>query len=101
MLSQQGLQAIYASRGSCDGRGREAQKLGPERERTETGGRLGGKGAIVSHSHLAPFSRTGKMPVKRRVDFLVGWAGEPARARLINNGARYQVVGNRDFRACS
>ena len=64
-------------RGIGCGRGREAQKLGPERERTETGGRLGGKGAIVSHSHLAPFSRTGKMPVKRRVDFLVGWASCP------------------------
>jgi hypothetical protein len=43
-----------------------------------------------SNSHLAQFSRTGKMPVKRRVSFLVGWAGEPARERLINHGARCQ-----------
>ena len=64
-------------------------------------GETGGRCAIVSHSHLAPFSRTGKMPVPQRVDFLVGWAGKPARERLINNGARYPIVGNRDFRACS
>src|SRR4028119_2039942 len=66
---------------SCDGRGREVQRLGAEREGSgrwgETGGRLGAKGAIVSHSHLAPFSRTGKMPVPQRVDFLVGWASCP------------------------
>jgi hypothetical protein len=37
--------------------------------------------------HLAHFSRTGKMPVPQRVNFLVGWAGEPAHKRLIENGA--------------
>ena len=42
-------------------------------DRGETGGRC----AIVLHSHLAPFSRTGKMPVPQRVDFLVGWASCP------------------------
>ena len=84
-------------------------------------GGTAGRCAIVSHSHLAPFSRTGKMPVPQRVDFLVGWAScpnrqdacstksrfscgvgiLPARERLINNSARYSIVGNRDFRACS
>ena len=46
----------------------------------EDGGRQAGdRGgcAIVSHSHLAPFSRTGKMPVPQRVDVLVGWASCP------------------------
>ncbi len=61
-------------RGIGCGRGREAQKLVAERERRETGGDRGetrGK-RCVSDSHLAPFSRTGKMPVPQRVDFLVG-----------------------------
>ena len=40
-------------------------------------GGTAGRCAIVSHSHLAPFSRTGKMPVPQRVDFLVGWASCP------------------------
>jgi hypothetical protein len=51
-------------------RGREGRQRG---DSGETGGRC----AIVSHSHLAPFSRTGKMPVPQRVDFLVGWASCP------------------------
>ena len=34
---------------------------------------------------------TGKMPVPQRVDFLVGWAGEPAHKRLIENGATYKL----------
>ena len=49
---------------------------GREGKQGETGGRLGAKGP-VSDSHLAPFSRTGKMPVPQRVDFLVGWASCP------------------------
>jgi len=40
-------------------------------------GETAGRCAIVSHSYLAPFSRTGKMPVPQRVDFLVGWASCP------------------------
>jgi len=51
-------------------RGREGRQWG---DSGETAGRC----TIVSHSHLAPFSRTGKMPVPQRVDFLVGWASCP------------------------
>ena len=49
-------------------------------------------GQMGSNSHLAQFSRTGKMPVKRRVSFLVGWAGEPAHKRLIENGGTSQLL---------
>ncbi len=45
-------------------RGREGRQGG---DRGETRGKR-----CVSDSHLAPFSRTGKMPVPQRVDFLVG-----------------------------
>jgi hypothetical protein len=31
------------------------------------------------------------MPVPQRVDFLVGWAEEPAHKRLIENGAAYKL----------
>jgi len=31
------------------------------------------------------------MPVPQRVDFLVGWAGDPAHKRLIENGATYKL----------
>jgi hypothetical protein len=41
-------------------------------------------------SHLAPFSRTGKMPVKRRVNFLVEQAGKPVHKKLIENGTTSQ-----------
>jgi hypothetical protein len=32
------------------------------------------------------------MPVPQRLDFIVGWAGEPAPKRFIENGARYQLL---------
>ena len=32
------------------------------------------------------------MPVKRRVNFLVGWTGEPAPKRFIENGASCQLL---------
>jgi hypothetical protein len=32
------------------------------------------------------------MPVPQRVNFLVGWAGEPAPKRFIENGARCQLL---------
>jgi len=41
-------------------------------------------------SHLAPFSRTGKMPVPQRVNFLVEQAGKPVHKKLIENGATSQ-----------
>jgi len=32
------------------------------------------------------------MPVPQRVNFIVGWAGEPAPKRFIENGARCQLL---------
>jgi hypothetical protein len=40
--------------------------------------------------HIASFLTTRKMPVKRRVNFIVGWAGEPAIKRFVENATRYQ-----------
>jgi len=34
---------------------------------------------------------TGKMPVPQKVNFLVGWAGDPAHKRIIENGARCKI----------
>jgi len=43
---------------------------------------------IVGYSlHLAPFSRTGKMPVPQKINFLVEQAGKPVHKSLIENGA--------------
>jgi len=45
-----------------------------------------------NYSHLAPFSRTGKMPVKRRVNFIVEQAGKPVHKKLIEYGATSQII---------
>ncbi len=37
------------------------------------------------------------MSVPQRISFLVGWAGEPARRRLIENGARSQLLQTLTF----
>jgi hypothetical protein len=39
---------------------------------------------------MVQLSRTGKMPVPQRVDFLVERAEEPVHKKLINNGATSQ-----------
>ena len=41
--------------------------------------------------HLAHFSRTGKMPVPQRVNFLVEQAGKPVHKKLIENGATSRI----------
>ena len=45
---------------------------------------------ICKNSHLAPFSRTGKMPVKRENSLFVEQAGKPVHKKLIENGATSQ-----------
>ena len=43
------------------------------------------------------------MPVPQRVNFLVGWAGEPAHEMLVEKGATSQLNGirsNWEFREC-
>jgi hypothetical protein len=37
------------------------------------------------------------MSVPQRISFLVGWAGEPARRRLIENGATSQLLQTLTF----
>jgi hypothetical protein len=54
------------------------------------GVRVAGEFLVCSKSsnfYIAPCSRTGRMPVPQKLNFLVGWAGEPAPERLIENGA--------------
>jgi hypothetical protein len=41
-------------------------------------------------SHLAPFSRTGKMPVPQKNSLFVEQAGKPVHKKLIENGATSQ-----------
>ncbi|MEG4576863.1 hypothetical protein QUA56_29950 [Microcoleus sp. N3A4] len=48
-------------------------------------------GLVYYNSHLAPFSRTGKMPVPQKINFLASQAGEPVHKRLIENGATSQL----------
>jgi hypothetical protein len=89
---------------SCDGRGREVQRLGPEREGRETVGRQrGDSGEMCDRLTLTSCTilknRQDACSTKSRFSCGVGIL--PARERLINNGARYQIIGNRDFRACS
>jgi hypothetical protein len=51
-----------------------------------------GKIPVSLNLYIAAFSITGKMPVpQRRVNFLVGWAGDPAPKRLIENSATYEL----------
>ena len=45
-----------------------------------------------NYSHLAPFSRTGKMPVPQRVNFIVEQAGKPVHKKLIKYGATSQII---------
>jgi len=59
------------------GEGARFKDLALREREGRQGGDSGERCTIVSHSHLAPFSRTGKMPVPQRVDFLVGWASCP------------------------
>ena len=47
---------------------------------------------VSYYSHLAPFSRTGKMPVSQEMNFLVEQALLPVHKRLIENGARCQLL---------
>ncbi|WP_445170909.1 hypothetical protein [Microcoleus sp.] len=41
------------------------------------------------------------MPVPQRVDFIVGWASCPPVKGLLTMVPDIQIIGNRDFRACS
>ncbi len=51
---------------------------------------------LGSYSNFSPFSRTGSPPHPTKIEFLVGWAGEPARKRLIENEARYRLLAAAD-----
>jgi hypothetical protein len=49
------------------------------------------EGKIFYNLHFAVFSRTGKMPVPQRMNFLVERAGEPVPKQVIENDARCEL----------
>jgi hypothetical protein len=49
---------------------------------------------VGSTSHLAPLSRTDKMPVPQRMSFLASQAGKPVLKQVIENGARCEFYPN-------
>jgi hypothetical protein len=49
------------------------------------------EGKIFYNLHFAVFSRTGKMPVPQRMNFLVKRAGEPVPKQVIENDARCEL----------
>ena len=85
----------------CGGRRGEAQRLGLEREGRETGGRcaiVSPKSTILNKSWTGPLGRPNPYSPQENSLFVFV---EEARKTVVDNIARYQIVGNRDFRACS